>query len=71
MSQGFYSSLVSVLTSSWENDMSVHMVVARNMHHGSDMKRKDEKLLTSAQGSECIGTAILLILEFGSTRQHG
>ena len=30
--------LVSVIMSSWGNDMSVYVVVANNIHHGSCME---------------------------------
>ena len=35
MSQVFYSGLVSVVMSSWANDISMCNVVPRNMHRGS------------------------------------
>ena len=36
MSQGVYSCLLSVVMSSWRHGMSVYVVVARNMQHGSN-----------------------------------
>ena len=35
MSQHSNSGLASIVVSSWENDMSVHMMIADNMHYGS------------------------------------
>ena len=35
VSPGVYSGLVSVITSSWENNMNVCVVVAPNILHGS------------------------------------
>ena len=35
MGQDCRMALVSVAVSSWEDDLSVYIVVARNMYHGS------------------------------------
>ena len=43
MSLGFYEALVSVVMSSYGRDMSVKVVVANSIHHGSDSCTEDSR----------------------------
>ena len=45
LSEPVYVGLVSVVMSSWGNEMSVTMVVANNMHHGSPQAPVETGLL--------------------------